>query len=185
MKMRKNYFPILGTLLVIVGIFSASPSKATNLFTSSVKSSTFSPADIEFAQGMIPHHQQAIVMAKIALKKSHDARIISLAKAIRDAQGPEVLIMKKWLSEAKVSSMGMSMMMDGMLSTRELNALKSASGANFDKLFLRGMIQHHQGAIRMAEKVSASSNPEVKRLSQNIIAAQRNEIIKMRVLLSK
>lgn len=183
--MRKSYLSFIGTVLVMVGVLGASPTQATNFSASSVKSSTFSSADIQFAEGMIPHHQQAIVMARIALKKSHNPKIISLAKAIRDAQGPEVLIMKRWLAEAKISGMGMTMSMDGMLSTRELNALKAASGTNFDKLFLRGMIQHHSGAIRMAAMVTASSNPEVKHLSQNIIAAQRREIIEMRALLSK
>ena len=183
--MRKIYLPIVGTVLVMVGVLGASPTQAANFSASAVKSSTFSSADIQFAEGMIPHHQQAIVMARIALKKSQNPKIISLAKAIRDAQGPEVLTMKRWLTEAKVSSMGMTMMMDGMLSTRELTTLKAASGANFDKLFLRGMIQHHSGAIRMAAVVSASSNPEVRRLSQNIIAAQRKEITEMKTLLSK
>ena len=183
--MRKVYFPIIGTVLSIVAALGASPTHAANFSASSVKSSTFSSADIQFAEGMIPHHQQAIVMARIALKKSKNPKIILLAKGIRDAQGPEVLIMKRWLSQAKISGMGMTMMMDGMLSTRKLNALKTASGANFDKLFLQGMIQHHSGAIRMAAVVSASSNLEVRHLSQNIIAAQRREIIEMRALLSK
>ena len=133
-----------------------------------------------FAEMMIPHHQQAIEMSDLALKNSTNPEVLALAQEIKDAQAPEIEQMKSW----GASSMAhMGHMMDGMLSDEEMSAL-AASGSEFDRLFLEGMIKHHEGAIEMAEMVIDSKNAEVAALANAIIEAQRAEIATMKELLT-
>lgn len=135
-----------------------------------------------FAEMMIPHHEQAIEMSDLALAKSSDPGVRALAQQIKDAQTPEIEQMKSWgaSSEAHVGHM-----MDGMLSDDEMTELTSVSGKEFDRLFLEGMIKHHEGAIEMADMVVDSTNSEVATLARTIIDAQRAEIEKMKVLLRR
>jgi uncharacterized protein (DUF305 family) len=134
-----------------------------------------------FAEMMIPHHQQAIEMSDLALKNSTNPEILALAQEIKDAQAPEIEQMKSW----GASSMAhMGHMMDGMLSDEEMSALAAASGSEFDRLFLEGMIKHHEGAIDMAEMVIDSKKAEVAALANAIIEAQRAEIATMKELLT-
>ena len=146
----------------------------------SESNSGYSSQDIMFAEMMIPHHQQAIEMSDLALKNSTNPEVLALAQEIKDAQTPEIEQMKSW----GASSMAhMGHMMDGMLSDEELSDLAAATGSSFDKLFLEGMIKHHEGAIDMAEMVIDSKNSEVAALAKAIIEAQRKEIELMRTLL--
>lgn len=138
--------------------------------------------DIMFAEMMIPHHQQAIEMSDLALRKSQDSAIIDLARQIKDAQAPEIEQMKSWGAS---SNAHMGHMMDGMLSDEEISALKAATGKDFDRLFLEGMIDHHEGAIDMAEMVVNSKNHEVATLARSIIKTQRAEISTMKDLLNR
>jgi uncharacterized protein (DUF305 family) len=133
-----------------------------------------------FAEMMIPHHQQAIEMSDLALKNSTNPEVLALAQEIKDAQTPEIEQMKSW-GASSVAHMGH--IMDGMLSDEEMSELTAATGSSFDKLFLEGMIKHHQGAIDMAEMVIDSKNSEVAALAKAIIEAQRKEIELMRTLL--
>jgi len=147
----------------------------------SESNSGYSSQDIMFAEMMIPHHQQAIEMSDLALKNSTNPEVLALAQQIKDAQSPEIEQMKSW----GASSMAhMGHMMDGMLSDEEMSDLAAATGSRFDKLFLEGMIKHHEGAIDMAEMVIDSNNSEVAALAKAIIEAQRKEISKMKELLS-
>lgn len=147
----------------------------------SESNSGYSSQDIMFAEMMIPHHQQAIEMSDLALKNSTNPEVLALAQQIKDAQSPEIEQMKSW----GASSMAhMGHMMDGMLSDEEMSDLAAATGSRFDKLFLEGMIKHHDGAIDMAEMVIDSKNSEVAALAKAIIEAQRKEISKMKELLS-
>ena len=147
----------------------------------SESNSGYSSQDIMFAEMMIPHHQQAIEMSDLALKNSTNPEVLALAQEIKDAQAPEIEQMKSW----GASSMAhMGHMMDGMLSDEEMSDLAAATGSRFDKLFLEGMIKHHEGAIDMAEMVIDSKNSEVAALAKAIIEAQRKEISKMKELLS-
>ena len=147
----------------------------------SESNSGYSSQDIMFAETMIPHHQQAIEMSDLALKNSTNPEVLALAQQIKDAQSPEIEQMKSW----GASSMAhMGHMMDGMLSDEEMSDLAAATGSRFDKLFLEGMIKHHEGAIDMAEMVIDSKNSEVAALAKAIIEAQRKEISKMKELLS-
>ena len=143
--------------------------------------SQFSAADIGFAEMMIPHHEQAVLMSDIALTNSSSEEILSLAQEIKAAQAPEIEQMKGW--EGVSASMHMGHMMDGMLSDEQIQQLRDSEGSTFDRLFLEGMIAHHQGAITMAQKVTGSANKEVAALAAAIIEAQEKEIAFMQELI--
>lgn len=145
-----------------------------------------------FAQMMIPHHQQAVEMADLALDDSSgaSAKVQALAKDIKAAQGPEIKTMQGWLEQwgAEPASEGMEHggmdHGDGMMSESEMTDLESATGAKFDQMWLTMMIKHHQGAVTMAKDVqSTTSNNEVKTMAADIIKAQNSEITTMKDLL--
>ena len=191
-------------------------------------------ADATFAQGMIPHHQQAVEMSDLILgKQGIDPRVTELATQIKAAQGPEIEQMRGWLSQwgmpATMPGMDMpshsmpmpgasqtpgdtggaqhggmpgmpsgSMMPSGsvmpgtgatagmgMMSQADMDALKNAQGAEAAKLFLTGMIAHHQGAIDMAEdEVENGLNPAAVEMAGSIITSQQKEIDTMNSILS-
>jgi uncharacterized protein (DUF305 family) len=149
-------------------------------------------ADVEFAQGMIAHHEQAIEMAEIALDPNIGAspEVVDLAIRIQAAQDPEVELMTAWLvAEGEPLTMDMSdghdmSSMDGMMSADDMDALAAATGTEFDRMWLEMMIAHHEGAISQSETVKASgSNADVRALADEIIVAQQAEIAEMQVLL--
>ena len=145
-------------------------------------------SDAMFLQMMIPHHEQAVVMSDLALSTSKDAEVLKLAKQIKDAQAPEIIKMQGWLSDAGLSedpghSMGNGM--GGMLSYSELTALTGSTGKAFDKLFLAGMIAHHEGAIDMVMMIENSSNTDISNLGQEIVKSQTAEIESMKELLKR
>jgi uncharacterized protein (DUF305 family) len=151
--------------------------------TSSQSGSEYSADDIAFAEMMIPHHEQAIEMSEIALLNTTNPEVLQVAQEIKDAQSPEIELMKSWAG-VKVS-IHAGHMMEGMLSEGELNDLRESKGQEFDRLFLQGMIKHHEGAIEMAQEVATSMNKEVADLSAAIITAQQLEIAVMKELLLK
>ena len=145
--------------------------------------SGFNPKDVGFAEMMIPHHEQAILMSELALANSEDSEVRELAQTILEAQSPEIEQMKSW--PGVNPSLHSGHMMDGMLSDSEIEALRQAMGKSFDLLFLEGMIKHHEGAIVMAEDVVDSENPEVSDLAKAIISAQKSEIALMRTMIEE
>jgi uncharacterized protein (DUF305 family) len=148
--------------------------------------SGFSAMDVMFAQMMIPHHEQAIEMAELATNRALSTEVLELAAEIMGEQDPEIEQMKSWLSEAGASgTMDHDMGMDGMLSAEQMQALAAASGAEFDRLFLEGMILHHEGAIQMAQMVTGSKNAEAKALGEAIVVSQRAQIERMELLLAR
>jgi uncharacterized protein (DUF305 family) len=149
--------------------------------TGSDSASDYSSNDLMFAAMMVPHHEQAIVMSDLALKNSSNPEVMALATEIKNAQAPEIERMKSWgdLEVGSHAGHGMS----GMLSDDELKELESATGPEFDQLFLTGMIKHHEGAIDMAEMVTDSRNQEVSALAKQIVKAQKAEIALMQILL--
>jgi len=155
----------------------------TGCAATSQVNSEYSRADIDFAEMMIPHHEQAIVMSEIALTNSSSEEILVLAQEIKAAQSPEIELMKSW-SGVKAST-HMGHMMDGMLSDGQIQELRDSEGATFDRLFLEGMIAHHEGAITMAQDVIGSNNKEVAALAAAIIEAQEKEIALMKDLLKR
>jgi uncharacterized protein (DUF305 family) len=148
-------------------------------------SSAYSDDELMFAQMMIPHHSQAVTMSELALANSANPEILSMATAIRDAQAPEIKQMQSWLDQSDYSGTHAGHMdMGGMLSDEELAKLAIAKGAAVDRLFLEGMIAHHEGAIQMAEMIEDSTNSEVKKLFTNIVSSQSAEIEAMKALLA-
>ncbi len=167
--------------------------------TASAQAAAHNKADMMFAQMMIPHHQQAIEMSDMVLsKQGMDPRVVELATQIKDAQGPEIAQMQGWLDEwnmdmgdmpghgdmGDMPGHGGMGMMDGMLSPAEMQALKDAQGVEADKLFLAGMIQHHEGAITMAQnEIKNGEFPEAIELSKAIVESQQKEIDTMNEIL--
>lgn len=143
-------------------------------------------ADIAFAQMMIPHHEQAVVMSQYALTNTENAQVLALAQEILDAQGPEIEQMNAILARFDAGMGGHGgHTMAGMLTEDELTSLQAARGAAFDELFLTGMIAHHVGAIEMADDVlAAGADPEVRALAETIVAGQQAEIEVMQKLLA-
>ena len=145
----------------------------------------FSGADIMFAQMMIPHHQQAVEMGILAATRASSPEVIILAAEIKDEQSPEITQMKGWLKAAHAPlDMGHEMVMKGLLTDADMKRLAAASGAEFDKLFLEGIIGHHEGAISMAKAVLDSSNAEVKSLAEAIVSSQAEQVTFMKSLLT-
>ena len=151
--------------------------------SSSQVNSEFSPTDIAFAEMMIPHHEQAIEMSELALMNSTNPEVLELAQEIKSSQAPEIELMASWSGVKSSTHAGHTM--DGMLSEDELNALRAATGAEFDRLFLQGMIKHHQGAIEMAMDVKNSNSVVVADLSAAIVKQQEIEVTRMEELLLK
>ena len=144
--------------------------------------------DVMFLQMMIPHHQQAIDISDLALTKSADSELLALAKSIRDEQAAEIVTMKAWLDAAGTDlEMGHSMnhSMGGMLSDSDLAALKSATGKNFDVLWLKGMTGHHDGALHMTMMIEDATNPEIKSFGQAIVSSQSAQITQMAAMLKR
>ncbi len=161
--------------------------------------------DIAFAQMMIPHHQQAIDMADLALAHAKSGAVMKLAKQIKAAQDPEITMMGGWLakwgvsessgtnsSTAKPSSSAPMAGMDmggtsgpGMMSDADMAKLASARGDAFDSMWLHMMITHHQGAITDANQVlKTTKDPAVAKLARSIISGQAAQIATMRQLLA-
>jgi uncharacterized protein (DUF305 family) len=161
-----------------------SPATATPAAGAAPTAQAFNDADVTFAQGMIPHHEQAIEMADIALDPTVNASdaIKAVATQIKGGQDPEVVLMKGWLTawgqpmEMDMSAGDMSSM-NGMMSDDEMEALGNMTGAEFDKAWAATMIAHHVGAIAMAQTVKAAgSNVDVAVLADAVISAQQAEI---------
>lgn len=151
--------------------------------TSSLDSnSEFSANDQMFAQMMIPHHEQAIEMSKLALATSKDSEVLQLAEQIKSAQGPEIEQMKSWGASGSDHA---GHRIGGMLSDSEMEELTKATGSEFDRLFLEGMIKHHEGAIEMAQMVLDSDNAEAAKLGKEIVRTQQVEINQMQDLLNR
>lgn len=157
---------------------------------SAVVQGEFNAADSMFAMMMIPHHEQAIEMSDTILSKSGvDQRVLDLAQQIKAAQAPEIELMQSWLDDwGMPSSGGMEGMDhgDGMMSEDDMAALEAAEGAEAARLYLEQMIEHHQGAIEMAQdELDDGANPGVLALAQRIITSQTAEIATMQELLTR
>ncbi len=171
----------------------SAPVPATQPETSTDSTAaTLNEADVEFAQGMIAHHEQAIEMAEIALDPNTGASpdVLDLATRIKSAQDPEVELMTGWLTAAGEpitmdTAEGHDMSsMEGMMTAEQMDAMADMTGADFDQMWLEMMIAHHEGAISQSQTVKADgSNPDVLALADQIITAQQAEITEMQALL--
>jgi uncharacterized protein (DUF305 family) len=174
---------------------------AAAIATAEKVANTFAPADVEFMQGMIPHHAQAVIMARWAATHGARADIKILSERIAVAQSDEIRTMRRWLGERaqevpdslatkhrmKMGDMVHEMLMPGMLSDEQMAALDKARGAEFDRLFLTGMIAHHEGAIAMVRELfshgNAGHDETVFRFAADVEADQTAELNKMRQML--
>ncbi|TQJ38132.1 uncharacterized protein (DUF305 family) [Arthrobacter sp. SLBN-112] len=144
-------------------------------------------ADAMFAQGMIPHHEQAVEMSEMMLqKKDIPAAVTELATRIKAAQAPEIETMTGWLKSWNESAtMGAGHSMDGMMGDDDLKQLEAAQGTEAATRFLTQMIAHHEGAVMMAKTESSQGrNADAIKLSKHIVSAQEAEIKEMKDLLA-
>lgn len=155
------------------------------------ESADWNLADAEYLTMMVGHHSQAIDMTELAATRASDPRVRSIAESIDTGQGREILVMVDWLVDhdlpeptvASVAAMN-EMGMPGMLTPAQLDDLAALDGAAFDRAFLEDMIQHHQGALLMAEDVVATGrHVSVVEWATEVIAGQQAEIDRMRDLL--
>jgi uncharacterized protein (DUF305 family) len=151
-----------------------------------------SPADVQFMQGMIMHHEQAVEMTALIASHTGNKDVRSLGTRIGRSQSDEIKFMKRWLvargdpvSQAMPEMPGMDMsqhpmLMPGMLTQKQMEALKKANGAEFDQLFLTGMIQHHNGALIMVKDLfdtgGAGQDAELFTFASDVDSGQRAEI---------
>lgn len=151
------------------------------------------PADVMFAQAMVPHHHQAVQMADLALTRASSADIKALATKIKAAQDPEIATMNGWLAQwgaptdgADMKGMaGMDHGSDGMMSQADMTKLSQASGTTFDRMWLTMMVAHHQGALTMAKEVlTTTKDTQVRSLAQSVVDGQTKEIATMSGLLN-
>lgn len=169
---------------------------------SSTDGNAYNDADVDFASDMIQHHAQALQMVDLTLGRKLDAEVVTLTEQIRAAQAPEIEKMADWLEDwdqpvpetsrdhanAHAQEHGESVEMDtdmpGMLSAKELESLESAAGPEFQTMWLEMMIEHHEGAVEMAEaQVEEGSNAKAVAVAEDIISTQEREISTMQDLL--
>ena len=171
-----------------------------------VSGATFTEADVSFMQGMIPHHQQALQMTALVEKHATSNAVRQMALRMEISQRDEIKFMEDWLTargqptEMPMGSMdGMHGMhhnmvgglhvMPGMLTAEQMEALSNARGVEFDRLFLEGMIQHHQGAIDMVETLfnssGAAQESTIFQFAEDVESDQQMEIGRMQALLQQ
>ncbi len=157
------------------------------------KGALYTRADVEFMQGMIAHHSQAIVMSRMAESHGANPQVLKLSNKIDQSQVPEIRIMQVWLERNKQfapdTSSWHNMTMAGMLTDAQLKELDAARGVDFDRAFLQMMIQHHAGALKMVDDLFnvslAGQEVDVNVFANDVVTAQTAEIGIMQRLLSQ
>jgi Uncharacterized protein conserved in bacteria len=165
-----------------------------------------SPADVEFMQGMIMHHAQAVEMTALLSTHTQNKELQALGSRISSSQTDEIKFMKRWLAARgepvsmstqgatpEMATMDMSHhsmpLMPGMLTLEQMEALRKAEGAQFDRLFLTGMMQHHNGALIMVKDLfdtaGAGQDAEIFGFATDVDNGQRAEIKIMQNMLEK
>ncbi|MGW0289093.1 DUF305 domain-containing protein [Streptomyces tuirus] len=161
----------------------------------------FNDADVMFAQMMIPHHEQALEMSELADGRASDTEVKALVADIEKAQDPEIRTMKSWLKawgkpeSAEGSMPGMhhgsgdmdhGSGMSGMMSEADMNKLQAAKGTAFDRMFAEMMIEHHKGAITMAEDEQKNGrNATARKLAADVVKTQSAEVEKFEKVLDR
>jgi uncharacterized protein (DUF305 family) len=186
------------------------PGKPTKVLPLTTKATLppVSPADAQFMQGMIMHHAQAVEMTALIESHTEDKDVRSLGARISRSQSDEIKFMKRWLAsrgqpipqampdmdhmkmshEMNMSHESMALM-PGMLTSEQIEALRKAKGAEFDRLFLTGMIQHHGGALTMVKDLfdtaGAGQDAELFNFATDVDSGQRAEIRIMQNMLER
>jgi uncharacterized protein (DUF305 family) len=166
------------------GKAAAEDSNISELDYSALSESSIAGVDVVFVDMMIPHHEQALVLADLAFKYAEDSEVLRLAEEIRSVQDVEVDMMRSWYANSDIVPRSQDHSeMAGMLSYEQLEALGSLRGREFDIAWLEGMIEHHEGAIDMADMVKFSKTPAVIEFAEHLVVLQQWEIDEMRSLL--
>ncbi|MDX3458715.1 DUF305 domain-containing protein [Streptomyces sp. ME02-8801-2C] len=167
-------------------------SSASATADAGAKAGDFNDADVTFAQMMIPHHEQALEMAKLADGRASDSETKKLAGQIEQAQDPEIKTMKGWLeSWGKPTAMDSMPGMDhgsgdGMMSDADMDELKGMKGTEFDKMFAEMMIEHHNGAIASAkDEQKSGKNADAKKMAGDIVTSQSAEVKQLQGILDR
>jgi len=210
------WLPVCAQQPTPVVVQPGAPGQPTRTLPPSTRATLLptSPADVNFMQGMIMHHAQAVEMTALIESHTENKDLRSLGSRISHSQSDEIKFMKRWLTargepilqQLKItdksmhSSMDMSgdmsghmsghsMLMPGMLTTKQMDDLKTAKGEDFDRLFLRGMIQHHAGALVMVKDLfdtaGAGQDAELFNFATDVDSGQRAEIKIMETMLEK
>jgi uncharacterized protein (DUF305 family) len=185
------------------------PGQPTKILPSSTRATLppASPKDIEFMQGMIMHHAQAVEMTALIDSHTQNKELSTLGARISRSQSDEMDFMKRWLTfRGESTSMtmthmpgmdmtshtmpsGHTMLMPGMLTEKQMAALRKAKGKEFDRLFLEGMIQHHSGALTMVKDLfdtaGAGQDAELFNFATDVDSGQRAEIKIMQTMLGQ
>jgi uncharacterized protein (DUF305 family) len=183
------------------------PGQPTKILPSTTRAKLLprSPKDVEFMQGMIMHHAQAVEMTAMIESRSQNKELRLLGARISQSQSAEMNFMKRWLEnrgektsmampEMDMDMPGMDMskhshLMPGMLTPKQMEQLGKAKGAEFDRLFLQGMIQHHSGALVMVDDLfkttGAGQDAEIFNFATDVDSGQRAEIRIMETMLGE
>ena len=179
------------------------PGQPTRKLPSSTRATLppHSPADTQFMQDMIMHHAQAVEMTALIDSHTENKELRSLGARISRSQDDEIKFMKRWLASRgepttrpmhHMPGMDMSsheMLMPGMLTAKQMDALKNAKGVEFDRLFLEGMIQHHNGALVMVKDLfdtaGSGQDAELFNFASDVDSGQRAEIKIMQTMLGQ
>ena len=183
--MRKVAMPVIAAVLVVVGLAGVVATAAFMRPAGFSGAATGSGMDAMFIEQMIPHHDDAIAMAELALTKAEHPEIRRLAEDIKRSQTAENAQMRawyrQWFGTEVPATGGSSRMMGGMMGSGTTDMADLEVAEPFDKAFIEAMIPHHQMAIMMSQMAGrASSRSEMRGLTSSIIEAQSTEITKMR-----
>ena len=204
MKTKKNNTIIFSILITDSFVFSdpiniqpAAPGEASKILdpqaASNIEDTSYIKADVKFLQGMIIHHQQAILMSSMADKRTNNETIVDLAKRIDVSQEDEINFMESWLYDRGENKkdmphhhMHMDMGMAGMATPKQLEDLKNTKATDFDRLFLQLMIAHHDGALKMVEELKEFSgsayDPILSEFVSDLVNDQGVEIERMNTI---
>lgn len=162
---------------------------AATISPSAAATDPWSQTDADFVTMMIPHHAQALEMTRLAREHGVHPEVVSLAKRIESAQGPEIVAMSGWLNTRGLRvprASDPAHTMAGMLTPDQMSELGKARGEAFDRLFLTGMIKHHQGALEMAKPMASQGSDALAiEMATDIEATQSVEIDIMEKLLEE
>ena len=182
---------ILLALLIPAGFAAAAAQTPAEIARADRGIPPYTNADVHFMSGMIPHHAQAVLIAGWAPSHGAGPAVRALCERIVVAQRDEIALMQGWLRDRKLpvpDASHQGHMMPGMLTPEQLEQLDRARGAEFDRLFLRFMIQHHEGALTMVEQLmgshGAAQDDTVFKFAADVNADQTTEIDRMYEMLA-
>lgn len=181
--------PSYRTVTLLAALLFSGPSAALPQASPAARPAT--AGDVAFVQGMIQHHGQALEMTTLISERTQRADLKNLGERITVSQRDEIAMMSQWLKvrgESTTSHMQHEgHVMPGMLSPAQMDSLRSARGTTFDQLFLRLMIQHHEGALTMVKELlatpRAAQEPQLFSFVSDVDTDQRAEIARMKALL--